>query len=186
MPTVEPRFSSLREVALSSGELTLLPWSRITKIKQLREDVRATSTDAHMIAHTHVPHPFTDAHLDKFLGPPADHIARWAIVIEARYCGNVELRANDANPYTGELGYSTAPWARGRGVMTNAVALLTECALDHGLHRLEIKAAPSNPASCRVAQRCGYTCEGILRDAQYLRGAFNDLAVYSRLATDSS
>ena len=157
MPTVEPRFSSLREVALSSGELTLLPWSRITKIKQLREDVRATSTDAH-----------------------------WAIVIEARYCGNVELRANDANPYTGELGYSTAPWARGRGVMTNAVALLTECALDHGLHRLEIKAAPSNPASCRVAQRCGYTYEGILRDAQYLRGAFNDLAVYSRLATDSS
>ena len=68
--------------------------------------------------------------------------------------------------------------------MTSAVALITRHALAQGFRRLEIKAAPTNPASCRVAQRCGYTREGILRDAEYRRGQFNDLAVYSRLATD--
>lgn len=184
MSSVQPQLPSLREAVLASSALTLLPWSRVAEIAQVRDDIRAASTDADMIAHTHVPHPFTDAHLEEFLAPTADHIARWAIVIDARYCGNVELRASTANPRTAELGYSTAPWARGRGVMTSAVALITQHALAQGFHRLEIKAAPTNPASCRVAQRCGYTREGILRDAEYRRGQFNDLAVYSRLATD--
>ncbi len=63
-----------------------------------------------------------------------------------------------------ELGYSLAADARGRGVATRAVQLVSRWATETlGLKRLELPIPIDNQASRRVAERAGYSCEGILR-----------------------
>ena len=86
---------------------------------------------------------------------------------------------------TAELGYLVAPNARGRGIATAALGLLTEWALTElGLQRLELRISVDNLASKRVAERCGYVLEGVLRSVYLKNGIREDVEVWSRLASD--
>jgi RimJ/RimL family protein N-acetyltransferase len=63
-----------------------------------------------------------------------------------------------------ELGYWVAAWERGRGVMTAAARLLCAWAFDElGVRRLEWQAEVGNQASRRVAEKVGFTVEGVCR-----------------------
>jgi RimJ/RimL family protein N-acetyltransferase len=84
-----------------------------------------------------------------------------------------------------ELGYVVAPHARGRGVASSALRLLTEWAFQHGLERVELRIGSDNEASMRVAKRCGYVREGVLRSLHFKPGERLDMVVYSRLPTDT-
>lgn len=77
-------------------------------------------------------------------------------MVEGRYCGNIALRVAEEQA-AGELGYCTAPWARGRGLTTRAVRLVTDHAFAHGLRELVLRAAVDNAASRRVAEAAGFT-----------------------------
>jgi RimJ/RimL family protein N-acetyltransferase len=91
----------------------------------------------------------------------------------------------DLDGAQGELGYVVAPAARGRGVASRAVGLLTEWGLGElGLHRVELRIDPANAASSRVAERNGYRLEGVLRSVAFKEGLRSDVAVWSRLAGD--
>ena len=83
-----------------------------------------------------------------------------------------------------ELGYIIAPEARGRGAATEALRQLTDWAFAKGLVRLELRIDASNEPSVRVAERCGYTREGLLRSVHFKQGRRADLLVYSRLPAD--
>jgi RimJ/RimL family protein N-acetyltransferase len=83
-----------------------------------------------------------------------------------------------------ELGYIVARKVRGRGVASAALRLLTEWGFENGLERLELRINSDNEASMRVAERCGYTREGMLRSLHFKAGARTDVVIYSRLATD--
>jgi RimJ/RimL family protein N-acetyltransferase len=83
---------------------------------------------------------------------------------------------------TAELGYIVAPDARGRGVGTEALRLLTEWALAQGLVRLELRISVENEASKRVAERCGYALEGVLRSTFLKAGKREDTELWSFLA----
>ena len=79
------------------------------------------------------------------------------------------------------------PFARGRGIATDALKLLTRWAFDQlGLQRLQLKADPDNAASQRVAEKAGYQREGLLRSSFVVRGRRSDSVLYSRLPTDAS
>jgi RimJ/RimL family protein N-acetyltransferase len=81
-----------------------------------------------------------------------------------------------------DIGYFLAPEARGRGVMTRAVRMLTEWAFDNlPVDRLEITTEPANAASRAVAERAGYTFEGVLRSHTMIKGTRRDMAMYSLL-----
>lgn len=86
------------------------------------------------------------------------------------------------------IGYWVLPEARGRGVATRALALVTHWGhTDLGLHRLDLDHAVGHDASCRVAERCGYRYEGTLRGSMFEAGrrdAFRDAHLHGRLATD--
>lgn len=108
---------------------------------------------------------------------------KWAMTDERDdFCGVIELRPR--NDFLADLGYHTAPWARGQGFTTDAVVTVTEWAFGQGFHRIELKADVNNLASRRVAEKAGFAFEGVARGSQQLHGRFDDLAVYARLATD--
>ena len=86
---------------------------------------------------------------------------------------------------TAELGYVVAPAARGRGVATAALGLLTDWAMSElRAERLELRISVDNVASKRVAERCGYVREGVLRSLYVKDGLREDTEVWSRLPSD--
>ena len=83
------------------------------------------------------------------------------------------------------VGYWLAPGARGRGAATQAVRLLARWAFAGlGLARLELTCGPDNEASQLVAERCGFSREGLLRSHVPFKGARRDSVIYSLLPGD--
>jgi RimJ/RimL family protein N-acetyltransferase len=81
-----------------------------------------------------------------------------------------------------DMGYFLAPWARGRGVMTRAVRLLSAWILETlPIERIEITIEPGNTASRAVAERAGYAFEGVLRSHTVIKETRRDMAIYSLL-----
>ena len=92
----------------------------------------------------------------------------------------------DRETQTAELGYSVAAAARGRGVATEALRQLTSWAFaELGMVRLELLISVANPASQKVAERCGYVREGVLRSTYVKPGRRDDTGIWSRLASDA-
>jgi RimJ/RimL family protein N-acetyltransferase len=80
------------------------------------------------------------------------------------------------------IGYWLAPQARGRGAAAQAVRLLAQWAFaELGLARLELTCGPDNLASQHVAERCGFSREGLLRSHVPFQGGRRDSVLYSLL-----
>jgi len=100
-----------------------------------------------------------------------------------RLLGTVGLEERGAGE--AELGYWTAPWARGRGVATAATAQLAARAFEAGFIRVYLRIALDNGPSQRVAISTGFRREGIARGGGRRRdGSHYDLSVWARLADD--
>lgn len=93
----------------------------------------------------------------------------------------------DRSARTAELGYVVAPEARGRGVATQALLLLTDWGFDElDALRLELLIGVDNDASKRVAAHCGYVHEGVLRSTHLKQDIRMDTEIWSRLPTDAA
>lgn len=107
-------------------------------------------------------------------------------VLEApgdRVIGGVGVNWN-AERDVGEVGYWLHGDARGRGLATRAVVLVCRWALSlDGVERLQLRADVANAASRRVAEKAGFTFEGVLRSAAQSKrqGRRFDWAMYSLL-----
>jgi [ribosomal protein S5]-alanine N-acetyltransferase len=87
----------------------------------------------------------------------------------------------------GSVGYWLLPEARGKGLATRAVRLISRWALDDlELGRLQLLAEPWNEASQRVAERAGFSREGVLRSYAEIDGRRVDYVVFSLLPGDGS
>ena len=83
----------------------------------------------------------------------------------------------------GNIGYWIAEQAQGRGTVTACVRALVDHAFGNWeLHRVEIRAAPANVRSLRVAERLGFTQEGVARECERFDDRYLDHVVYSMLA----
>jgi RimJ/RimL family protein N-acetyltransferase len=84
-----------------------------------------------------------------------------------------------------ELGYIVAAAARGRGVATAILRRLTRWAFtEAGALRAYLLIETGNAASRRVAERCGYVQEGVLRSVHLKQDRRADLTLWSRLPSD--
>ena len=109
----------------------------------------------------------------------------FGIEFDGRLAGAIDLKRTDWRARTTEIGYWASPWARGRGLMREAVRRLTRWVVeDQGFARVEILVATENAASQRVAEGAGYTREGVLRSAGYVHDGRVDLVVYSFIERD--
>lgn len=100
---------------------------------------------------------------------------------EDRCLGSISLNGIGGYAKRAEIGYWAHPDGRGRGVVAEAVRLVTRHARDSGLaSSLLIRCAAGNAASRRVAERAGYREVGIQPASEPLRdGQLADLVLYS-------
>jgi RimJ/RimL family protein N-acetyltransferase len=105
---------------------------------------------------------------------------------EGRLLGMVAVHQIDYEAGNAELGYRVAPWARGRGVATSALRVVSDWAFEAlGMTRLQLLHAVGNTASCRVAEKSGYQLEGTTRQSyRYGDGLLHDEHIHGRLVSD--
>jgi RimJ/RimL family protein N-acetyltransferase len=96
--------------------------------------------------------------------------------------GSVSLYDISLEQGTAATGYWLAPQARGRGVVSTAVRLLARWGFTElGLARIELTCGPDNDASQRVAARCGFVREGVMRSHMPFKGGRRDTVIFSLL-----
>jgi RimJ/RimL family protein N-acetyltransferase len=172
---------------LVDGPTVLRPWRD--------SDVRAVTEacqDPEIARWTAVPENYSEADARAFLlyrhdAMLAGTTAPFAIVSDAdQLLGSIALMRIDWEHLRGEAGYWLARWGRGCGHATRALKLISSWGLSAlGLERIELFAATENGASQRVAERAGFTRDGVLR--AYLRGRYSqeDMVAYGLLAGGS-
>jgi RimJ/RimL family protein N-acetyltransferase len=146
--------------------------------------------DPAVLRFTRVPVPVPDGFMDAWMtayqrGRDEGTMEGFAIVDGgAEVLGLAVVPRIDRDTATAELGYVIAPKARGRGIATAALRLLTAWAFGQGAQRLELMISPDNAPSKRVAERCGYVYEGTLRSLHFKQGLREDTQIWSRLPSD--
>jgi RimJ/RimL family protein N-acetyltransferase len=118
----------------------------------------------------------------------SDDRASWAVVDAATgaLLGSVSVHSIDPAQADAQVGYWTAPGARGRGVAAIAVDAACRWAFENlEVDRVELCHAVENPASGRVAEKAGFTYEGHLRRSyRYGDGVKRDELLWARLSDD--
>ena len=150
------------------------------------EAIAAACSDPEIARWIPVPVPYAlDDALD-FVGGATDGWAAGSdltLAIEERasgmLVGMIGLHGVDT-PGRASVGYWLAPGARGRGLATRAVRLITAWAFeDPALERLQLMTLVGNDASGRVALRAGFRREGILRRYLAFRETMVDAVMYA-------
>ena len=131
------------------------------------------------------PHPYTSADAQVFLQRTlnADHEAtNLAIDVDGEAVGAIGFTMGaDIERYSAEVGYWLGEAYWGRGIMTEALVLVTARAFDR-LNLLRLFALPfaGNAASARVLEKAGYTREALLRASAVKYGQPRDQLLYAR------
>jgi len=98
------------------------------------------------------------------------------------HIGNISLWTVSKLGKIAEIGYWVRSGETNRGVCTEAVGLLLEEAFNSlGYHKVVLRIAVGNDASDRVAEKLGFTREGILREELLIRGNWVDHTLWSLL-----
>jgi RimJ/RimL family protein N-acetyltransferase len=180
--------------SLRTERLILRPWTE-AEIDALA----AACQDPETQRYVPLPSPYTRADAETFIRQtaPNGRAAGTDIVFgvfeaaTGRPIAAVGLhRIKDLDaPYGGvaEIGYFTAPQARGRGVMTEAAREVCRWGFDAlGLARIEWVAIVGNEPSWRVVEKLGFTREGTLRSWLVQHGERKDAWIGSLLREEAN
>jgi RimJ/RimL family protein N-acetyltransferase len=153
-----------REITLTDGTVTLRTW---------RPDdasaVLAACQDPLIARFIPVPQPYTETDARTFVEvrrrdwETADERS-FAIVDASTGTLLGSIARHGPFGHRAAFGYWLAPEARGRGVATRALRLITDWTIENtGVIRLDLYTDIENDASARVAARVGFVREGIRR-----------------------
>ncbi len=124
---------------------------------------------------TQIPHPYTKQHALKFLGTSASKAGKgealhFAITLRGddALVGCISLEKISRENRNAELGYWLAKGFWGKGLMTEAVALVADYAFNKiKLHKLYASAFEENIASRMVLEKSGFKLEGIIKEQRF-------------------
>jgi RimJ/RimL family protein N-acetyltransferase len=125
----------------------------------------------------------------QFLANGWNYNYRWSWAVcdatTAEVLAGIVIRDIDIKGALAEVMCWTQPKHRGKGVLPaslNSVLNWLYGAME--MHRITYRHAVSNKASQRVAEKCGFTLEGRLREEAIVDDQREDMLLWSRLATD--
>jgi RimJ/RimL family protein N-acetyltransferase len=143
----------------------------------------AALNDREISRWTRIPFPYTEEDAREFLRSRTETAFAVTDKRTGELLGGIGLRLPAEG--IGEVGYWVRREARGRGVATRALLLISRWALeDQRLVRVQLTAEPGNVASQRVAEKAGYVREGLLRRFLSIGGERRDCVIYSLLPGD--
>jgi len=185
----DPRVSHpivLPDPPLLDGRVTLRGW-RLSDVPQ----IVAMCSEPDVIRFTSVPVPYDadDARLWLDLHPArlaAGDGAAFAITEggDELPVGSIGVRVMHDQGIA-ETGYHVVEARRGRGLATAALRLIARWTFaELPVARLQLTTHLDNPGSQRVAEKAGFTREGVLRAWADQRGARPDLVMWSLLPGD--
>ena len=100
------------------------------------------------------------------------------------FVGFVDIKNIDWNIPKGELGFFIDSKHEGKNLSTRAFTIFTSyCFSQLGFNKLFLRTHESNISARRLAEKCGFEVEGIIRkDYKTTEGNFKDLIYYGRLS----
>jgi len=165
-------------VRLEDGEVRLRPFTE--------DDVPAITAacqDPEISRWTRVPSPYTAEDARTFVRAVSENAFAVVDRESGELLGSIGARASDQGVV--DIGYWVKREARGRGVATRALRLLSRWAVDElGADRLQLITEPANKASQRVAEKAGFQREGVLRSLLEIKGRRRDFVMFSLLPRD--
>jgi RimJ/RimL family protein N-acetyltransferase len=153
-------------------------------------DIADLIADPEVLRFTRIPEPPPDGFprqwLDRYERGRADGTAEaFAIEEDGRFLGLALAPSIERQESEVELGYIVTRAARGRGVGAQALAALTRWALEElGAQRVVLIIDVLNEPSKRIAVRCGYVREGVMRSIHLKQDRRVDAELWSRLPGD--
>jgi [ribosomal protein S5]-alanine N-acetyltransferase len=165
---------------LSDGELVLRPW-RTDDLDALVVAIDDPEIGRWM---PKIPYPYSPEAGAVYLARSAGRKGRFAIVGagDRTLLGGISLVPKQWG--RAEIGYWIRADARGRGLATRALVLVSRWGLERGFRRLQLHADIENPASHRVAEKAGFSREGVLRGWIEHDGRERDHVLFSLLRRD--
>jgi RimJ/RimL family protein N-acetyltransferase len=152
---------AMGEWVRSDGGIALRPWRRADAAGL----VDCLDGDAEITRWLdQIPQPYTVADALAFVGRTGETTFAIADTESGRILGGIGLRWTED---VAEIGYWARADARGRGVTTRALVLLARLAFEEGAARVQLRADVENAPSRRVAEKAGFTAEGVLRNAHW-------------------
>jgi ribosomal-protein-serine acetyltransferase len=125
---------------------------------------------------------YIKAGLERFA---ANNGLRAGIWVQDDLAGIVSLHNLDWADRKASLGYWLGASFQGQGLVTRACRILIGHSFGElKLNRLEIQCDPDNGRSRRIAERLGFTREGLLRQSWWSRDRFVDQMVYGLLVSE--
>jgi RimJ/RimL family protein N-acetyltransferase len=120
---------------------------------------------------------WVDAHL--YQNP----MINFAIVIDDEIIGGIGLEfREDVYRKTALLGYWLSEHLWGKGIMPEAVRLITDYAFKNlDILRIQAGVLSKNPSSMRVLEKAGYIREGVLKNSVIKHGQVMDEHLYAML-----
>lgn len=98
------------------------------------------------------------------------------------HAGNISIWQTSRTGRIGEIGYWVRTDLNRRGLATEATGALMRAGYEAlGLHKIILRIAVGNRGSERVAEKLGFTQEGVLREELLIRGNWVDHSLYSML-----
>jgi ribosomal-protein-serine acetyltransferase len=111
----------------------------------------------------------------------------YGIYLKNIYIENIGIFDISEDDKSAEIGYWLSADYGKNGYMSEAVRIIEkEFFINHNLNRLQIKCDEENTASSRVAKKCNFKLEGLLREDKYSK-YFNKLKntlVFSKLKSE--
>jgi RimJ/RimL family protein N-acetyltransferase len=170
----------MREEVLTDRVVALRPWRR----RDAEQLVSCLDGDREIaIWLDQVPQPYRTADALAYLGGTGESTFAITDAATGRVLGSIGVRFNEDGD-VGEVGYWMRADARGRGFTTRAVVLAARWAFARGgVARVQLRADTENVGSRRVAEKAGFTLEGVLRSVHWNArlGRRQDHAIYSLL-----
>lgn len=131
------------------------------------------------------PHPYTSADAEAWIAKARakDPPTSFAVAVNGEAAGGIGVHPqNDVYRLSAELGYWLGRDHWGKGIMSEAVAAVTDWAFDAlGVVRVFASALETNPASARVLEKAGFVFEGTLRRSVIKEGRIMDSLLYAKV-----
>lgn len=99
--------------------------------------------------------------------------------------GQIEYNYLDWKNRKTEIGFWLGEFFQGKGLVTKSCRVLIDYAFNKlKLNRVEMRCGTENAKSRKIAQKFGFTEEGVIRHAEWLHEHFVDLVVYGMLESE--